>query len=131
MLGICFRFIEWVTAPSMGNDLENCVKGKALTRIQSSKFCTGKDSTGQFLVKLHSHVQCCIADLNLVFLSKSALGPTFFPNADPFSEIILNFKAMFGTVHKASFCTYQTNYFSLACGGKLSVGLDLYRLPPH
>jgi hypothetical protein len=26
----------------MGNNLENCVKGKALTKIQSSKFCTGR-----------------------------------------------------------------------------------------
>jgi hypothetical protein len=131
MLGICFRFIEWVTAPSMGNDLENCVKGKALTRIQSSKFCTGKDSTGQFLVKLHSHVQCCIADLNLGFLSKSALGSTFIPDADTFVDVgypgkdFLNFKAIFDTVHKASFFTYQTICLRLTCGGKLSVGRDL------
>ena len=53
------RFIEWVTAPSMGNNLENSVKGKKLTNIQSSKFCTGRhlqyyNETIQLLAELAS-----------------------------------------------------------------------------
>ena len=43
----------------MGNNLENSVKGKKLTNIQSSKFCTGRhlqyyNETIQLLAKLAS-----------------------------------------------------------------------------
>lgn len=36
------RFIEWVTGPKLATCLEQPTRGRKLTQIESSKFCTGK-----------------------------------------------------------------------------------------
>lgn len=37
-----FRFVEWVTAPVLASCLEVPVRGAKLTKLESSKFCTGR-----------------------------------------------------------------------------------------
>ena len=36
------RFVEWVSAPSLASCLDSPVRGRPLTNIASSKFCTGR-----------------------------------------------------------------------------------------